>query len=193
MFAESTVVGKGNNLHVKHGDDNGLWVEFYFNKIYQQPFVRIRVPGDTKSEWDRPVKDKDKERFSRQWEAFNQQRSQFGEQTMLESWEGLNDAQIRNLKAFNIQTVEQLAQLTDGVIDRVGMGTRELVRKANAWIESNNGAVKEAALVAQLNQRDAQIEVQAQQIAQLQEQMQQLLSAPVEAKPKRAYTRKPKE
>ena len=193
MFAETTVVGKGNNLKVIHGDDSGLWVEFYHNKIHSKPFIRIRVPGDTKTEWDRPVSEQDKERFNRQWEAFNQQRSQYGEQTMLETWEGLNDGQIRNFKAFNVQTVEQLANLTDGLIDKVGPGTRELVRRANAWIESTTAAAKEAALTKALQQSEDRIALQAQQIADLQSQMTQLLQAPVEAKPKRAYTRKPKE
>jgi hypothetical protein len=193
MFAESTVVGKGTNLQVKHGDDSGLWVEFYNNKIHQRPFIKVRVPGDNKTEWDRPVKEKDKQRFSKQWEAFNQQRSQYGEQTMLEQWEGLNDGQIRNLKAFNVQTVEQLANLTDGLIDRVGMGTRDLVRKANAWIESASSQAKEQALSRALQASEDKLALQAQQIAEMQAQMQSLLTASPEAKPKRAYTRKPKE
>ncbi len=193
MFAEAEVVGKGTALHVKHGDDSGLWVEFYTNKVHQQPFIKIRVPGDAKTEWDRPVKEKDKQRFSRQWEAFNQQRSQFGEQTILEQWDGISDDQKRGLKMFNIQTVEQLANLTDGLMDRVGMGTRELVRKANAWIESTASEAKEIALRKELQARDDQLAIQAQELEKLKEQMKQVLSAPVEAKPKRAYTRKPKE
>lgn len=186
MFAETTVVGKGNQIQVVHGDDSGLWVEFYFNKVHQQPYVKIRVPGDNKTEWDKPVQEKHKRRFPKQWDAFNQQRSQFGDATMLEQWGVINDDQIRNLRSFNIQTVEQLAGLGDSQIEKVGPGARELVRKANAWIEGAASAAKEEKLQEALRSAD-------DRIAALEAQIQQLHTAPVEAKQKRAYTRKTKE
>lgn len=191
MFPETTVTGKGQNLRVQHGDDSGLWVEFYYNKVHEKPFVKIRVPGDNKTEWDHPVKEKEKVRWAKQWEAFQQQRSQFGNATMLEQWGVLSDDQIRNLKAFNVQTVEQLASVNDGVISKMGPGARELVRKANAWIEGSAAQAKEEALQKALAVADDKLAAQALQLQQMQEQLQQLMqAAPAEAKQKRKYTRK---
>lgn len=194
MFPEATVVGKGQNLRVQHGDDSGLWVEFYFNKVHEKPFVRIRVPGDNKTEWDHPVKEKEKVRWAKQWEAFQQQRSQFGNATMIEQWGVLTDDQIRNLKAFNVQTVEQLAAINDGVISKMGPGARELVRKANAWIEGSAAQAKEEALQKALAVADDKLAAQALQLQQMQEQLQQLMqAAPAQEKQKRPYNRKVKE
>ncbi len=173
MLASATVIGKGTNLHVMHGDDSGLIVRFYYNKIYEKDFVKLNVPGDSKTEWDYPVKEEDKQRFAQQWAAYQAQQSQLGGQTLLAQWEIManDEARVKALNSFNVSTVEQLANVADGFIDKLGPGMRELQKKAKAWLSDQREVVASAKFQEELRQRDNTIELLQSQMREMQEQM----------------------
>src|ERR1700761_2630728 len=96
-FAQARVIEQGNQLHVMHGDDSKLYVEFKMEAVHQGalseqegrpiykdiPFIEINFPGDRTKKIYRPVKMEndlqspaDPVRFPRQWEAFQNQREQ---------------------------------------------------------------------------------------------------------------------
>lgn len=167
MFSEATVTGRGTNLQVKHGSDENLLVRFYFNKIHDQDFVKINIPGDNKTEWDQPVRDVDKQRFKSQWEAYKAQQSQFAGQVLLEEAELFDEGKIKTYKAFNIETVDQLANLNDAFISKIGMGARDDVKKATSYLQSQAETGKQIALERELQIRD-------EANAKLQEQLDEL-------------------
>jgi len=105
MYAEATVVGRGNNLKVQHGTDDNLLVRFYFNKIHERPFVKINVPGDNKTEWDRPVRDEDKMRWGDKWKAYESQQNQYVGEVLLEACDLYDENRVNNYKQFNIHTI----------------------------------------------------------------------------------------
>lgn len=167
-LASSEIVGNGNHLHVKHGDDKGLIVRFYFNKVFEKDYVKINVPGDAKTEWDRPVKPDDYKRFPHQFQQYKAQQSQFGGQTTLEAWEVLGEAQINSLKSFNVFTVENLSQVQDGLVDRMGHGTRELVKRARVWLEEQKQKHNEQVLLSEISKRDVKLEALEKAIQEMQ-------------------------
>jgi hypothetical protein len=98
------------------------------------PFVRIMIPGDSKSIIERKVTDADKVRFARQWAAFQAGEAPVESGTPIEQWPPLTVSQVAEFKAMHIRTVEHLAGLSDGNIARLGPGGRGLVEKAKAFI-----------------------------------------------------------
>lgn len=176
MFAEAQVIQQGNSIHVQHGDDKGLFVEFSLEplqdmestKIEGRPifrdveFVTIRIVGDTKTVVKRPIKKEDDNqspsdmnRWPRQYAAFKNQNSQVLEGTPITEWAPVGRALAMELKAMNIHTVEQLAEVSDANLK--WMGARALQEKAKAYIAS----AKDGALVAK----------QAEEITDLKKQM----------------------
>jgi hypothetical protein len=172
MLAEATVTGRGTNLHVSHGTDENLLVRFYFNKVHERDFVKINIPGDNKTEWDQPVREIDKRRFQRQWEAYKAQQSQFAGEVTLEDSGLFEESKIISYKAFNIQTVDQLAKLNDAFISKIGMGARDDVRKANSFLAEQQERGKQIILERELQLRDEKIAQMQQQIAELANQPQ---------------------
>jgi hypothetical protein len=51
-------------------------------------------------------------------------------------------AQIKQFNHFNIYTVEQLSEIDDIAISRVGPGTRDFVEKAKAFIAKAKGSAE---------------------------------------------------
>ena len=161
-FAQARVVEHGNQLHVVHGDDAKLYVEFTMEAVHQAalseeegrpiykdvPHIRIHFPGDRTKQIFRPVKMQDDHvgpadpvRFSRQWAAFSSQQEQVQTGTPVEEWGPLTKSQAMELKGMHIHTVEQLAGIADNNLS--WLGARELRDKAAAWLAQAQGG-KEA-------------------------------------------------
>ena len=85
-------------------------------------------------------------------------------------WPSLSKAQAENLLAAGVRTVEDVATMNEQTMQRVGMGARELQRKARAYVDSretNKAAEQIAALQADLENRDATITSLEQRLAKL--------------------------
>lgn len=110
--------------------------------------VRITVPGDQTNQIERVATEADKQKYPKAWERF--QRSEAGAQTgtPLEQWPQITRSQLKEAKYFEVHTVEQMSQLSDSHITRLGMGFQELRSKAQAYLQAAAGtanATKEAA------------------------------------------------
>lgn len=158
-FSSPKIVSRGSGVDVIHGDDTGLYVEF-FHDVQQdeeasnekgRPIffdvvkVKIKPLGDKTTEIIRIAKDKDKARFSRQWEIFQRKGDQeIGEGTPLHEWPPLLKSQVMNLKGMDIHTVEKLAEVPDAALKNIPQGLA-LRKKAKAYLESadnDKGATK---------------------------------------------------
>lgn len=159
-FAQATV---GRGMTVSHGADDNLWVEFFYRPVQdpratetegrpifrEVPYVRIFMPGDKSTEVCRKVKDDDKMRFAKQWDAFQKGAEPIVNGTPLDQWPLLSVAQIAEFKALHIFTVEALAGVADSTLHQLGIGGRAIVAKAKAFIEDAKGKAPMQALVAE--------------------------------------------
>lgn len=156
MFADPQLVKRGNTVHVSHGDDSGLYVEFYSDAILDQSaseregrpiykqveMVRILFAGDNTKTIEKLATDGNppyRDRFPRQYEAFIKQQEQVQDGTPIEHWPPITKAQALELRAMNIYTVEMLANTPD--VNLKWMGARQLRENARSWLsEAENGA-----------------------------------------------------
>ena len=111
----------------------------------QRAYVQILSPGDTKNIIDTPVSDEHKKRWPSQWEAFLKGSEQPIDGTPLNEWPRLNKAEVEELKAINIFTIEQLADLSDNAAQgAMGLATLKNHAQAHLSKSKNDGVVYEA-------------------------------------------------
>ncbi|WP_038950376.1 hypothetical protein [Bradyrhizobium genomosp. III] len=164
---------------------HGLHVEFYIESVKQEfkseeagrpihedrEFVRIHIPGDRNYSAEREATGSDKQRFALEYARFKNglkdQEQAIG--TPLIQWPAMTRSMAKDFSAVNVHTVEQLANLSDTSIQAFGLGGREWVTKAKAFLEvSNNSAAaqKYAAENEELKQRIALLEAQFAELSQ---------------------------
>lgn len=190
MFAEPIITQQGQNYTVQYGTDRNLIVQFYMEAVKDEEasreagreisvdkeYIKIMFAGDKNTVRCRPVDLKgsntvppDNIRFPAQYAAFKAQQEQPMTGTLLQSWPVLSKAQVLNLKACNVHTLEQLASVTDQNLHNLGMGARELRDKAIAYIEAGqSNAVLMAAQdeIAELKRQIAAMQNQMAGLAQ---------------------------
>ncbi|MGG1947105.1 chromosome partitioning protein ParA [Trinickia sp. NRRL B-1857] len=187
-FAQARIIEQGNSLHVVHGDDSKLYVEFRMEPVHQgaesekqgrpiykdTPYIEINFPGDRTKKIYRPVKmetdhqsPSDPVRFPRQWAAFMEQRTQVQEGTPIEQWGPLTRSQAMELKGMHIHTVEQLAGISDQNL--TWLGARELRDKAEAWLKQASSGKEVLRLEAENAQLKEDLAMKSEQIRDLNE------------------------
>lgn len=137
-------------------------------------FVFVQIAGDPKNTFRAPAHSKGAggityaERFPDHYRLFKLDQDQQGASgTPLSEVPWLSAARREELKALKIFTVEALAQLDGSLLQRIGMGARELKNKAQAWLDSAADHAGEARLAEELAARDAVIDELRQQMAEL--------------------------
>lgn len=101
----------------------------------QKPYVRILIPGQRNSLVDRPVRAEDQTRWPDAWRRFEERQEQVVDGMPIEHWPFLTVAQVAELRALNIRTVEQIAALSDAGLDNIGVGARELQKRARQFLQ----------------------------------------------------------
>lgn len=159
-------------------DNSNLYVEFYTDAL-EIPYrsekegrpvfetvemVRIMVPGDMNNIIEVRVTEEHKQRYAQQYARFKAGEEAPIEGTPLEQWPLVNKAQIKEAQHFNVRTVEQVAELSDSFVAKIGMGWQGLRKQAQNWLKN----AKDGAVVSQLT---AENERMKQDIADLKEQI----------------------
>jgi hypothetical protein len=195
------------------GADARLAVQFYKKSVKQDDasneagrpifkefdFVRIMVPGDNLTEIDTYAQESHKQRFPRQWAHYQNQVANHEDiiGTPLEQWPQVTRSQADELRGLKFHTVESIANCSDQQLQRIGMiagmSPHNFRLKAQAFLnlanESAEVAQREAELQA-LREENDKIKAETDaKLSKMQEQMEALLAAVAEKKPK---TRKPK-
>lgn len=161
--------------------DHGVFAEFYLNAVYNafksekegraihedKIYVRIRTPGDNKSEVDREAKDYDKMRFAFQWAQYQQGAAQAVSGTPLEQWPMMTPATVKNLKHMGIASVDQLAAVSDGNLQNLGPGARALRDQATAYLERAGEGAATRAMAAENADLRAKLEAMEANLANL--------------------------
>jgi len=199
-FAQARIVESGNQLHVMHGDDSRLYVEFTMEAIHQTakseeegrpiykdvPHVHIHFPGDRTKQIFRPVKfvddhqgPADPVRFPKQWAAFQAQAEQVQDGTPIEQWGPLTKSQAMEFKGMHIHTVQQLAGISDSNL--TWLGARELRDKAIAWLAQADGGKETMRLTAE----NATLKADMEDLKRQMKEMSALVQAGAESKAKK--------
>lgn len=121
-------------------------------------YVMIICPGQPKTEVHREATDMDKKMHPQEWRDYKEGREQRVDGTPIEVLPGLPQGQADALKSMYIYTIEQMANLSDMALQKVGMGGNELRLKCKSYIEKNSAEVtmlkqqlaEQAALIAEL-------------------------------------------
>lgn len=119
-------------------------------------YVRIKQPAE-RDEWVGPVTEAHKHRFPRQWEQYQKEAEQTPEGTPVELLFPNEPHVIELMLDLKIQTIEQLATITEGGIERLGMQGRKYVTKAQAAMDKSEALKEVTKLTREL--ADAQDEL----------------------------------
>lgn len=173
--------------------DTGLYVDFYMHeavdkwaseqksneqqrkvvvKLPAVPFVRIMVPGDKTSEFTTAVNESHKQRFPREWMAFQINEGIIGGEEdipgwKLSEWTELNEDLRRELTHMRFQTVEQLAGASDKQIQGIGIGGLSLREQARVALRNKMGAETKEAIEEHKQENEALKAEMAEMKAQL--------------------------
>lgn len=113
-------------------------------------FVEMIAPGLAKSIPFEEVNDDHIRRWPREYDAFKRGMEPTTEGTPLEEWSAITASTALNLRAHNIKTVEQLAGVSDAVLQDVGIGGRDMRERARNFLETAKGNAPVEALQAAL-------------------------------------------
>ena len=175
-------------------DKPHLHVEFYTDAIENKrktidsgrpifedvEMVRVKIAGDPKNTFVGPAnaecgRDREtgekityKDRFPEHYRFFADHKGAAVIGTPLTEVPWLTASKAQELKALNIMTVEALAQLDGTLLQRIGIGARELKNQATAWLDKAEGSKVQAHFAAELSARDEVIEQLKRDIAALQ-------------------------
>lgn len=132
-----------------------------------QERVEILIAGDTKTGLVKKVTDEHRQQFPQHYAAFKKGREMATTGTPLEMWPLLTPAQVRTYKALNIFSVQDFAGLHDTQLQALGMGARELQKKAQVWLESAWDKAAQTRHVAELERERQASAAKDQTIADL--------------------------
>lgn len=148
-------------------------------EIYKEvEFVTILIPGDKTLSVHRPIMPVDRARFPLQYQHFKSTQGVALVGTPLAGWPLLTEGQRKELDYFNIRTVEQLANVADGLAGSM-MGIMGLKDQAQKFLSASKDSAPTVRLMKELEQRDNQISALQDQINKLVESL-----APTEKKGK---------
>lgn len=120
-----------------HQLDDAKTVESGYGFYRDVEFVKIAVPGDKNSVVFQPAADSHRRRFPKAYADFQARTAgaEAREGMPIEQWAPISRSVAMTLRGAHIHTVEALAAVHDGHIDRIGTNGRELRAKAVAFLE----------------------------------------------------------
>jgi hypothetical protein len=133
--------------------------------------VEVRIPGDKQLTWkgyaEEPVffnpstrePMSAKERWPDHYASFKKGEQRATSGTPLEAWPNsdLTKSRVAEIKAHDILSVEELANLQDNLLGKLGMGARELREAARTYISKAKSGAGEAAMAARVAQLEEMV------------------------------------
>jgi hypothetical protein len=130
-------------------------------------YVRIMIAGDQKTEIIKKVSDVVRNQYRNEYMHWKQTQQQAVSGTPIEQWPAASVSFVKTAKMLNITTVEALADLHDGALQRLGMGARDMQARARAFLlAAKDNAVTEK-LAAENNRLTDEIDLLKKQIADM--------------------------
>lgn len=100
-------------------------------------FIVKITPGDRLLRVERYASDQDKLEFAAEWKSYKEKHDKPVEGTPLEEWAAITKTMCLEMRAVNIHTVEQLASLSDSVVQKF-MGGQMYRQKAQAFLKGQH-------------------------------------------------------
>jgi len=144
--------------------------------IYDQvEMVSLINPG-SRDELIKKVDDRIRSQYSSAYEHWRKTQQQPSDGTPLEMVPFLNVAQVRELRALNVESLEHLAGLSDMLKQRIGMGATELVRKAQAYLTAASNSAGGGKTVAENEELKRRVAFLEQSLLTANQRYEKLLS-----------------
>lgn len=100
-------------------------------------YIKKRVPN-SRDVYDQPVKNTDHTKYPDLFKIFEEGGSVSIEGTPLEEWALLSISDVETLKALNIYTVQNAAELNETSLHRLPVGLRSINVKAKKWLSQGS-------------------------------------------------------
>lgn len=137
-------------------------------------YVMIISPGQTKSEVHRVATDEDKAEFPKEWALYSQGKEQMSSGTPIELLPGMDAGRAAGFKVLYINTIEQLAELSDAGLQTAGMGSHEWRKRAQDYLRTRNVVADE---LAAEKKRVADLEAKIAKMSEAMKRMEARLAA----------------
>ena len=122
--------------------------------------IKIQVPNTT-DVTPRPVQDEDKRRFPKSWEAYETGKEPASDCFPLGRWAEMTPGEMRVCNANMIKTVEQLANVPDGNVHRLGQGGMAMKVRAVRFLKELSSTDEVRKENAELKKRLDRLEASA--------------------------------
>lgn len=142
--------------------------------------VEFNLPGNPHHKPVFKVTDEHRQRWPKEYEAFQKGQETAVSGTPIDVLPFLKPSMVRELKALDIMTAEQLANLNDLGLQRIAMGGRRLKQLAEAYLDDEKALAMVRQAQAENDRKDAQIAALTLQVENLQTQMNQFFAAHME-------------
>lgn len=129
--------------------------------------VEIIMPGNPHTRPVFKVSDEHRNRWPKEYEAFKRGHTIAATGTPLEAWALLKKSQVNELKYLGFNTVEQVAQMDDHALQRIGMGGRQIKNAAIAYLDDAAAGAMLAQATAQNDKWEAENAVLKRQVEEL--------------------------
>lgn len=110
------------------------------NGFREVEYVELLIPGDAKAAPVQLVDKNLRKMYAAHYKAFKEGRELPTNGTPVEYWLGANDARVHVLKSLNLRTVEAVSEMSDMVAQSVGMGARELRKRAQNFLDTQSSS-----------------------------------------------------
>lgn len=167
-YVDAVLARGGEIVHANDGSKS-LRVPAAGRPIFRSTeYCTIQVPGDKTNIIDRPATAIDKERYAKQYAAFRADKNQDeASGTLLTAWGGVPPDRAEEYAFVGVKTVEQLASMSDGNLQKMGAGSlRERTRAAD-YVKSMQGYAPTAELRTELNRSQDELETLKRQVLEL--------------------------
>lgn len=144
-------------------------------KYNEIEMIKIFIPGDKHNIVESRVTDVHRAKYPKQYEAFKKMQELAPEGTLIDNWPLLQRSQVYELKAANVFTVEQLAELSDEKLGIIGIGARSLRKHAQAFIEATEKGRLPAQMIAENESLKNQVALLTSQIGDMAKRMEALM------------------
>lgn len=176
---QPVAIGQGSYVRANSGADmNRVYPRFFMDSVQdfiaseregrpiykEEERVEIIFPGNQHTKPVFKVTQEHADRWPEEYKAFRSGQEIAINGTPIEQWPILRRAQVLEMKALGFRTVEELAAMPDGAVQRIGMGGSRLRELAQGYLD-------DAKAQAALSQSTAENEKFKQLIAEQNEKI----------------------
>lgn len=128
--------------------------------------IQYIMPGSPNQPVER-VNDRHRQEYPEEYAAFRRGEDMAANGIPLEQWPALRKAQVYELKALNVFTVEDCAALSDIAIQKIGIGGRQIRELAKAYLDDAYAQAELQKVTEERNRQSAEISELRNQVSEL--------------------------